>query len=227
VLRWAIANEQRLVTVLGNHDLHLLAVAAGVRPAHPADTLAPILAAPDALELIDWVRSRPLAHFEDGHLMVHAGVLPPWDAKLTLALADEVQQALAGPHWIDFLRVMYGNQPARWENSLAGADRLRLIVNALTRLRFCTPEGQMDFKAKQGTENPPPGHLAWFEVPQRASADVTVVFGHWSTLGLMLRPNLVALDTGCVWGGSLTAVRLGDRRCLQIACAQAQKPGLH
>lgn len=225
VLRWAIANQHRLNVVLGNHDLHLLAVAAGVRPAHRADTLDDILAAPDAAELIDWVRTRPLAHYEDGHLMVHAGVLPQWDAQLTLELAGEVQQALAGPRWIDFLRVMYGNEPARWDSSLAGANRLRLIVNALTRLRFCTPDGQMEFKAKLGPHQPPPGYLPWFEVPERASRDVTVVFGHWSTLGLMLRPNLIALDTGCVWGGSLTAIRLADRRCLQLACPQAQPPG--
>jgi len=223
-LRWAIANEQRITTVLGNHDLHLLAVAAGIRPAHPSDTLAEILAAPDAADLLDWLRRRPLAHLEGGHLMVHAGVLPQWSAERTLELAAEVQQVLAGPRWIDFLRTMYGNEPARWEDRLVGADRLRVVVNALTRLRFCTPDGTMDFRAKQGAGSPPAGHLPWFEVPGRASADVTVVFGHWSTLGLVVRPNLLALDTGCVWGGALTAVRLGDRSVAQVRCGQATRP---
>jgi len=224
-LRWAIANEHRITAVLGNHDLHLLAVAAGIRPMHRSDTLAEILSAPDAPELLDWVRRRPLAHLEDGYLMVHAGVLPQWDAQRTVELAAEVQQVLAGPRWIDFLRVMYGNEPARWSESLAGADRLRVIVNALTRLRFCTPQGTMDFKAKQGPDDRPPGYLPWFEVPGRASENVTVVFGHWSTLGLMMRPNLIALDTGCVWGGALTAVRLPERTLTQTRCAAASRPG--
>jgi bis(5'-nucleosyl)-tetraphosphatase (symmetrical) len=224
-LRWAIANERRITTVLGNHDLHLLAVAAGIRPMHRSDTLAEILAAPDAAELIDWVRRRPLAHLENGHLMVHAGVLPQWSAQRTLEVGAEVQQVLSGPRWMDFVRVMYGNEPARWDEGLSGADRLRVIVNALTRLRFCTPDGTMDFRAKQGADSPPPGHLPWFDVPGRASDDVTVVFGHWSTLGLVMRPNLLALDTGCVWGGALTAVRLGDRGIAQVRCAAAMRPG--
>lgn len=224
-LRWAMANEARLLTVLGNHDLHLLAVAAGIRPAHRSDTLQEILDAPDASDLIDWLRRRPLAHLENGHLMVHAGVLPQWSGERTLELAAEVQEALAGPRWIDFLRTMYGNEPARWSDDLRGADRLRVIVNALTRLRFCTPDGTMDFHAKEGAGAAPPGHLPWFDVPGRASAGLTLVFGHWSMLGLVLRPDLVALDTGCVWGGALTGVRLGDREVFQLACPQAQKPG--
>ena len=224
-LRWAMANEARLVTVLGNHDLHLLAVAAGIRPAHRSDTLAEILAAPDAGELIDWLRRRPLAHLEHGHLMVHAGVLPQWSGARTLELAAEVQQALAGPRWTDFLRTMYGNEPARWDDDLRGADRLRVIVNALTRLRFCTPDGTMDFHTKEGAGGAPPGHLPWFDVPGRASAGLTLVFGHWSTLGLVLRPELVSLDTGCVWGGALTGVRLDGREVFSLRCPQAQVPG--
>jgi bis(5'-nucleosyl)-tetraphosphatase (symmetrical) len=224
-LRWAMANEHRLVTVLGNHDLHLLAVAAGIRPAHRSDTLDAILAAPDRERLLDWLRRRPLAHLEDGRLLVHAGVLPQWDARRTVALAAEVQRVLSGPDWMAFLRVMYGNQPARWDDRLQGADRLRVIVNALTRLRFCTPDGTMEFATKEGAGGAPPGHLPWFEVPGRATADVTVVFGHWSTLGLLDRPGLLALDTGCVWGGALTGVRLGDRRRWQVGCPQAQAPG--
>ncbi len=224
-LRWAMANEHRLVTVLGNHDLHLLAVAAGIRPAQRSDTLDEILAAPDRDALLDWLRRRPLAHFEDGRLLVHAGVLPQWDAQRTVALAAEVQQVLAGPRWTGFLRTMYGNEPARWSDELRGTDRLRVIVNALTRLRFCTPDGTMDFHAKEGAGAAPPGHLPWFDAPGRASAAATVVFGHWSTLGLLDRPDLLALDTGCVWGGALTGVRLGDRRRWQHACPPAQVPG--
>jgi bis(5'-nucleosyl)-tetraphosphatase (symmetrical) len=224
-LRWAIANEHRVTVVLGNHDLHLLAVAAGIRPMHRTDTLAEILAAPDAAELIDWVRRRPLAHLEADHLLVHAGVLPQWSARRTVELAAEVQQVLSGPRWIDFLRVMYGNEPSRWDDALGGADRLRVIVNALTRLRFCTADGTMEFRTKDSAAAAPPGHLPWFEVPDRASRDVTVVFGHWSTLGLVNRPALLGLDTGCVWGGALTAVRLGDRAITQIRCAAQQRPG--
>ena len=224
-LRWAMANEDRVLTVLGNHDLHLLAVAAGIRPLHRSDTLDEILAAPDRDQLIDWVRRRPLAHLERGTLLVHAGVLPQWSAQRAVELGAEVQQVLSGPHWTDFLRQMYGNLPARWDDRLEGADRLRVIVNALTRLRFCTPDGTMDFTAKDGADRPPTGHLPWFEVPGRASAGSTIVFGHWSTLGLVNERNLLALDTGCVWGGTLTGVRLGDRAVFQVGCPQAQAPG--
>ena len=224
-LRWAMANERRIVCVLGNHDLHLLAVAAGIRPMHRSDTLAEILAAPDRDDLIDWLRRRPLAHLRDGVLMVHAGVLPQWDARRTVTLASEVQAMLSGPDWTDFLRVMYGNEPSAWDEGLRGHDRLRVIVNALTRLRFCTPEGRMEYRTKLGADAAPPGYLPWFDVPGRASADVTVVFGHWSTLGLRLRPYLIALDTGCVWGGALTGVRLSDRALFQAACPPAAAPG--
>ncbi|HWS74039.1 MAG TPA: symmetrical bis(5'-nucleosyl)-tetraphosphatase [Quisquiliibacterium sp.] len=223
-LRWAMANEHRLVTVLGNHDLHLLALAAGIRPAHRSDTLDAILTAPDRAQLLDWLRRRPLAHLEQDTLLVHAGVLPQWSAQRAVALAAEVQRVLSGPDWAAFLRVMYGNQPARWDDRLEGADRLRLIVNAFTRLRFCSAEGTMEFATKEGAGGAPRGYLPWFDVPGRASADVTVVFGHWSTLGLLNRPRLLALDTGCVWGGALTGVRLGDRRRYQVGCPQAQMP---
>jgi bis(5'-nucleosyl)-tetraphosphatase (symmetrical) len=220
-----MANASRIVTVLGNHDLHLLAVAAGIRPAHRDDTLDPILDAPDRDALIDWLRRRPLAHLEDGLLMVHAGVLPQWSAEQTVALAGEVQRVLSGPDWKDFLRVMYGNLPDAWDDGLTGGDRLRVIVNALTRLRFCTPGGRMEFATKEGAGGAPAGHLPWFDVPGRASASVTVVFGHWSTLGLLERPNLLGLDTGCVWGGQLTGIRLADRRRYALACPQSQVPG--
>lgn len=211
--------------VLGNHDLHLLAVAHGIRKQHPSDTLDDILHAADRDELLDWLRHLPLALFEDGHLIVHAGVLPQWTAQKTMALANEVESVLRGPDWVNFLRQMYGNTPAKWEDSLTGADRLRCIVNALTRIRFCTADGTMDLTASKGVETALPGHMSWFDVPGRKTEDVTVVFGHWSTLGLMMRPNLISLDTGCLWGGQLTAVSLGDRTVIQVDCPQYQRPG--
>jgi len=211
--------------VLGNHDLHLLAVAHGIRRAHPSDTINDILDAPDRDELLDWLRHRPLAIFEDNHLLVHAGVLPQWTAQQTMELAAEVEAVLQGPDWVDFLRQMYGNAPARWDDSLRGADRLRCIVNALTRLRFCTEDGTMDLATSKGTEIEVPGYMRWFDVPGRKTEDVTVVFGHWSTLGLTMLPNIISLDTGCLWGGKLSAVCLQDRSILQVQCPQYQKPG--
>jgi len=224
-LRRVKALGARATVVLGNHDLHLLAVAHGIRNPHRSDTMTDILAAPDRDELLDWLRHRPLAHLADGHLLVHAGVLPQWSAAQTRALAGEVETALRGPAWVDFLREMYGNTPLRWDDALQGSARLRCIVNGLTRLRFCSADGEMEFAAKEGLDAAPPGFMPWFEVPQRQSADITVVFGHWSTLGLMLRPNLIALDTGCVWGGQLTALRLHDRQPLQVQCPQYRQPG--
>jgi bis(5'-nucleosyl)-tetraphosphatase (symmetrical) len=212
-------------TVLGNHDLHLLAVAQGIQKLHRTDTLSDILAAPDCGELLDWLRRRPLAIFEQGHLLVHAGVLPQWSVQQTLSLANEVETVLRGPDWVDFLREMHGNAPAQWNDDLRGVARLRCIVNGLTRLRFCNADGVMDFEAKEGSAPQSPGYMPWFEVPDRQSQDVTVVFGHWSALGLVLRPNLIGLDSGCVWGGKLTAVRLADRALFQVACPQYQAPG--
>jgi bis(5'-nucleosyl)-tetraphosphatase (symmetrical) len=211
--------------VLGNHDLHLLAVAHGIRKVHPTDTIDDILNAPDRDELLDWLRKRPLALFEQGHLVVHAGVLPQWTAQKTLELAHEVETVLRGPDWVGFLRQMYGNQPARWDDTLEGADRLRCIVNALTRIRFCTADGTMDLATSKGAETELPGFMPWFDVPGRKTEDVTVAFGHWSTLGLAIRPNLIAADTGCLWGGKLSAVCLEDRSVIQVGCPQYQAPG--
>lgn len=224
-LREVRALGKSATAVLGNHDLHLLAVANGIRKAHRSDTLDDILAAPDRDELLDWVRNLPLALYEDGHLLVHAGVLPQWTTEKTLALAHEVETALRGPGWVDFLREMYGNQPSKWDDSLTGSDRLRCIINALTRIRFCTEDGNMDLTASKGVETELPGYMPWFDVPGRKTEDVTVVFGHWSTLGLTMRPNLISLDTGCLWGGQLTAVSLGDRRVIQVDCPEYQRPG--
>ena len=221
----SLANPDRVDSVLGNHDLHLLAVINGIRAPHKSDTLAEILAAPDLPVLTDWLRRRPLALLQDGHLLVHAGVLPQWSAQQTVDLAHEVETQLRGPGWVEFLRQMFGNSPKLWDDNLVGVARLRCIVNALTRLRFCTQEGEMDFEMKENGSAPPGSNLMpWFDVPGRKSADNTVVFGHWSALGLTLRPNLIGLDSGCVWGGKLSAVELEQRTLLQVDCPAYRKP---
>jgi len=212
--------------LLGNHDLHLLAVAHGVRPEHGSDTLREILDAPDRDAWIDWLRQRPLALLCEGWLCVHAGVSPAWSAAQTLALAGEVQTLLRGPDLAAFLPLMYGNQPATWSDSLQGPDRWRHVINVLTRIRFVHADGALDFKVKQGAASAPPGLVPWFDFPGRASAGTPIAFGHWSTLGLIDRAELLSLDTGCVWGGALTAVRVdgGRRELTQVACPAAQNP---
>lgn len=220
--------------LLGNHDLHLLAAAHGVRAPGRRDTLQDILEAPDRAALLAWVAQQPLARSitsPQGQrlLMVHAGVVPQWSCTQTLALAEEIHTQLRGPHLPDFLRTMYGNWPDQWDPQLAGSDRWRAIVNALTRIRFCTPQGKMDFSSSESASAAPEGLLPWFECPNRATADSIVAFGHWSTLGLVNRPHLIALDTGCIWGGCLSAMQLGDdfqqRQLHQVHCEQAQAPG--
>ena len=213
--------------LLGNHDLHLLAVAHGVRRPHRSDTLGDILASPERDAWLDWLRQRRMASLESGWLCVHAGVVPAWTVARTLELAAEVQAMLAGPDLPAFLQVMYGNEPRRWTDELQGTDRWRFVINTLTRIRFCTPEGELEFDTKDGAGAAPPGFHPWFDVPGRATAAHPVAFGHWSTLGLVNRPDLLGIDTGCVWGGALTAVRVdgGRREVHQVACAQAQPPG--
>ena len=220
--------------LLGNHDLHLLAAWQGVRKPGRQDTLNAILQAPDCTDLMDWLRHRPLAMHHHGWLMVHAGVLPQWSLTQTLMLAREVEQALRAPELKSFLSAMYGNSPCQWNDELAGADRLRVIVNALTRLRFCSAQGAMEFGKHKGAGSTPDGYMPWFEVPGRATQGTLITFGHWSTLvadaGLHtgLRHNVLPLDTGCVWGGCLTAARLGTGgayELIQVACEQAQQPG--
>jgi len=220
----AQASDGRVDAVLGNHDLHLLAVAAGAQRLSRSDTLDEILAAPDRDLLLGWLRQRPLALMAGATLVVHAGVLPQWSAARTMELAAEVETVLRGPHWIDFLSQMYGNDPDRWDDALSGQARLRCIVNALTRLRLCSVDGVMDFTEKESAQAPPGSTLMpWFDVPRRATEDTTVVFGHWSALGLLLRPNVIGVDSGCVWGGKLTAVCLDDRSLLQVDCPQYQQ----
>ncbi|MFM8548960.1 MAG: symmetrical bis(5'-nucleosyl)-tetraphosphatase [Betaproteobacteria bacterium] len=224
-LRWVIAQGARVRTVLGNHDLHLLAIALGVRKPHRSDTYDDILNATDRADLIDWLRSQPLAHREHGWLMVHAGVLPQWTAAQTVVLAQEVSARLQAPDWTRFIPAMYGTEPSHWSETLTGDDRLRVVVNALTRLRFCDSGGRMEFATKEGVGAAPPSFMPWFEVPDRATAGVPLVFGHWSALGLINRPDLIAIDTGCVWGRQLSAVRLADRAVIQVQCADCGAGG--
>lgn len=229
VLRRAMGFGNAATCLLGNHDLSLLAIAHGQRPPHRNDTLDEVLLAPDREALLGWLRWQRMAVHAHGLLMVHGGVLPQWDLAQTLALAREVEDVLRGRELVDFLAQMYGNQPDRWDDALAGADRLRVIVNALTRLRFCTPQGVMDLRASGRPEQPPPGMLPWFDVPGRRTAEATIAFGHWSTLGHVRRPDIIAMDTGCVWGGCLSALRLdpqdGAHELIQVQCEQSQAPG--
>ena len=210
----------RAVTVLGNHDLHLVALAYGHGRARGDDTLDAVLDAPDRDELIDWLRALPLLHVGEGHVMVHAGLLPQWDIAKAQALAREVEHALRGPDHREFLSRLYGSKPEAWSDELTGADRLRVIVNAMTRMRFCAADGRMEFHTKGESAQGPPGFSPWFDVPGRRSADAAIVCGHWSALGLKLRPDLIALDAGCVWGGQLTAIRLADRHLVQVPCSK-------
>ena len=228
VLRRLMGYGDAARCLLGNHDLSLLAVAHGHRAPHRNDTMDDILGAPERDAMLDWLRHRAMALHAHGILMVHGGVLPQWDLAQVLSLAAEVEAVLRGPDLAAFLSQMWGNRPDHWEDGLAGADRLRVVVNALTRLRFSTPAGVMDLKASGRPDQAPPGTMAWFDVPGRRSAGLTIAFGHWSTLGYLRRPDIIALDTGCVWGGCLSALRLADdgqHELIQEQCEQAQAPG--
>ncbi|MEB0137913.1 MULTISPECIES: symmetrical bis(5'-nucleosyl)-tetraphosphatase [unclassified Undibacterium] len=213
----------RADSVLGNHDMHLLAVSEGIRAPHRKDTLNEILQAPDRDELLIWLRQRPLAIWHEQHLLVHAGILPAWSVADAMQYAQEIETMLRSEQWLSFLSDMYGDQPERWDPQLRGHARLRCLLNVFTRMRFCRADGEMEFASKDGQATAPAGFLPWFE-HTGASADATRVFGHWSTLGLLNRPELISLDTGCVWGGQLSAVCLQDRSVTQISCPQQQSP---
>lgn len=219
VLRLVKSLGASAITVLGNHDLHLLAVAAGTSRLHRGDTLDEILNAPDREELLNWLRCQRMLHVEDDFVLVHAGLLPCWTVERAIGLAREVETALQGAGYVDFLSHMYGNQPEAWDDELTGYERLRVITNALTRMRICTGTGKMEFAFKAEQQKIPQGYLPWFDVPNRASRNATMIFGHWSALGLMVKRDAIALDTGCLWGGPLTAFRLEDREVIQVDCA--------
>jgi bis(5'-nucleosyl)-tetraphosphatase (symmetrical) len=221
-LRFVKSLGDAAVAVLGNHDLHLLCVAAGVEKKKKRDTLEAILAAPDREPLLDWLRARPLMHVEGNRVLVHAGLLPQWTVDKARALAAEVEAALAAPDHREFLAAMYGDQPTRWDERLRGFDRLRVIVNALTRLRMCDGDGAIVLPFDGGPGDARPSWTPWFDMPRRANADATIVFGHWSALGLMVRDDAVCLDSGCVWGRSLSALRIDDRRLFQVACPRGK-----
>ncbi|HRH81631.1 MAG TPA: symmetrical bis(5'-nucleosyl)-tetraphosphatase [Thiobacillaceae bacterium] len=227
MLRWCMAHDHAVVAILGNHDLHLLAVAEGFVPPHRKDTIADILGAPDRDVVLDWLRRRPMVHGEGDWLMVHAGLLPEWDAEQALALGGELEDVLRGTGYRAFLRDMYGNEPRRWDEALSGQDRLRLIANAMTRMRFLHPDGGMEFLHKGPPAEAPAGLTPWYNMPGRRSRNTRVLFGHWSALGLMVRPDAVALDTGCLWGGQLSALRLEDDRLFQVPCHARRLPGHH
>ncbi len=228
VLRLVRDLGDNAIVVLGNHDLHLLAVACGSRPARRADTLDEILRAPDRDTLLEWLATRPLAHFEGGDLLVHAGVVPQWTVQITLDLAREVERALRNDprHLFDH---MYGDEPSQWSAGLTGTDRLRFAINVLTRVRVCTTDGRINLRMKG---KPPAGGSPWrpwFDLENRATREARVIFGHWSALGLVLRDDVIGLDSGCVWGGALTAIDLDrtpaePRAAVSIPCGGYQQP---
>lgn len=217
VLRFVKGLGKRAVTVLGNHDLNLLVVAAGYARPHHGDTIDAILRAPDRDELLHWLRHQKMMHAAHGYAMVHAGLLPQWSVRKALALAGEVEAALRSDDYPEFLRHMYGNKPSRWRDSLRGYDRLRVITNVMARMRLCTEKGRLEFTHKGYPADMPRGYLPWFKVPRRRSRATPVIFGHWASLGLYTGSNVFAIDTGCIWGRELTALRLRDRAIFQHA----------
>ncbi len=219
VLRFVHKLGERARCVLGNHDLHLLAIAHGARDAGTKDTLDDILAAPDREELLDWLQHRPLIVRDDGFLLVHAGLPPQWDADFAAARAAEVEAVLRSDLASDYFAAMYGNEPAVWDDTLQGGERWRVITNYLTRMRLCHADGRLDLAYKGPPEGAHDGFLPWFEHEDRRARDVTILFGHWAALqGAVVSDAVIALDTGCVWGGCLRAVRLEDRAVFECAC---------
>jgi bis(5'-nucleosyl)-tetraphosphatase (symmetrical) len=227
-LRFVQGLGQNAITVLGNHDLHLLAAAYGIRPdSIDGDTLEPILAAPDRDALIDWLRHQPLLHYDGelGYLMVHAGLPPQWDLKLAQRCAGEVETVLRGDRLESFLSRMYGNKPKQWSTELDGWDRLRFIINCFTRMRYCDRNGRLDLKSSGPPGSQPEGYYPWFEIPARASGDINIIFGHWSTLRPSDTPGVYPIDQGCLWGGQLTALRIDTRpERIELPCRGWLKP---
>ena len=209
-----------MIMVLGNHDLHLLMVAAGIVKSHPGDTIQSVLDAPDRDELLNWLRHQKLFHVGGEYAMVHAGLLPSWSISQAAQLAHEVENALRQDNYQELFSQLYGNAPNYWRDEWSGYKRLRVIINAMTRMRICTPEGKMNFAFKGDMPSIPAGYSPWFDLPQRASQKNTIICGHWSALGLYLTYNVIALETGCVWGVQLTVIRLEDRKVFQLACEE-------
>jgi bis(5'-nucleosyl)-tetraphosphatase (symmetrical) len=224
-LRFVKSLGDRAVVVLGNHDLHLLAIAEGVAKTKALDTLDEILNTPDRDELLDWLRKQKLLHVEGKFAMVHAGLLPQWSWSQSRALAGEVEEMLRGKHYRHFLESMYGNNPDKWRDDLEGDERLRVILNAMTRMRAITADGRMNLKFKSGLAEMPKDLQPWFTLPHQRDGDVTVLAGHWSALGLHITPNVIGLDSGCVWGRELTAIRLEDRAIFQMPSQEISAGG--
>lgn len=224
-LRFVYQLGDRAITVLGNHDLHLLAAAYDPSHNYPVTSLEEILAAPDREELINWLRHRPLFHQDNtlGYNMVHAGIPPQWDLQQTQQYASEVEQVLRHQP-LEFLSNMYGNKPNRWDNTLQGWDRIRYITNCLTRLRYCDNQGQLELTYNGAPGGQPAPFIPWFKVAQRATQNERIIFGHWSSLGEINHGNVFALDTGCLWGGALTALCLETQQLISLKCPETQNP---
>ena len=217
VLRFVKDLDDSAVTVLGNHDLHLLALDAGNKKIAEKSNLDDVLQAPDRDELVRWLRHRPLMHYDPkkGFALIHAGLPPQWDLLQALSCAEEVESALRGPDYRDFLDNMYGNEPTKWSASLAGMDRLRFTTNCLTRMRYCLPDGTLGLREKGPIGSQGPSYIPWFEAPSRATREDRILFGHWSTLGYHAQDNVWCLDSGCLWGGRMTAVRVQKRKPIE------------
>ena len=220
LLRYIKQAGDVVIMVLGNHDLHLLMVAAGITKSNPKDTIQSVLDAPDRDELLHWLRQQKLFYAADPYAMVHAGLLPSWSIAQAEQLAREVENALRQDNDQELFASMYGDEPNYWQDEWPSNVRLRVIINAMTRMRICTRDGKMNLSFKGDPKSIPSGYLPWFNLPQRESQHHTIICGHWSALGLYLTDNLIALDTGCVWGRQLTAIRLEDRKVFQLSCAE-------
>ncbi|WP_295435397.1 symmetrical bis(5'-nucleosyl)-tetraphosphatase [uncultured Thiodictyon sp.] len=230
VLRLVHSLDACAIVVLGNHDLHLLALAAGNERHARKSTLDEVLSAPDRDELLHWLRHRPLLHHDaaKGYTLIHAGLAPQWTLSAAQTLARELEETLRGAHWQDFLLAMYGDQPERWRPDLTGIERLRFITNALTRLRYCTTDGALALKEKRPLASAPKGLVPWFQCPGRKSRDARIIFGHWSALGYWDQDNVWGIDSGCLWGGNLTAVRVRKSKPIEpvhLPCEGYLTPG--